>query len=64
MGNSEAGKLADIVILDANPLDNIANALATWQVVVGGKGFAEPQPTATNNDAERCGASELIDACR
>jgi imidazolonepropionase-like amidohydrolase len=50
LGTLEAGKLADIVILDANPLDNIANALTTWRVVAGGKVFAEPQPTATNEE--------------
>jgi hypothetical protein len=31
------------VVLDANPLDDIANALTTWRVIVGGRVFAEPQ---------------------
>jgi imidazolonepropionase-like amidohydrolase len=48
LGSLEAGKLADIVLLDANPLDDIANALSTWRVVLGGKIFAEPQPITTN----------------
>ena len=37
-------KLADIVLLEGNPLDNIANTLTIWRVVAGGRVFAEPQP--------------------
>ncbi|CAN7618195.1 amidohydrolase family protein [Rhizobium sp. LjRoot258] len=47
LGTLEAGKLADIVLLDEDPLEDIANALAIWRIVAGGKVFAEPQPTAT-----------------
>jgi imidazolonepropionase-like amidohydrolase len=37
LGTLEAGTLADIVLLDANPLENIENTLAIWRVIVGGK---------------------------
>ncbi|HEX8798145.1 MAG TPA: amidohydrolase family protein, partial [Terriglobales bacterium] len=47
LGTLEPGRLGDIVLLDANPLDDIANALTIWRVVVGGKVFAETQLTAT-----------------
>ena len=36
LGSLEPGKVADVVLLDANPLDDIANTLTTWRVVVGG----------------------------
>ena len=43
LGSLETGKVADVVLLDANPLDDIANTLSTWRVVMGGRVFAEPQ---------------------
>ena len=33
------GKLADIVLLDANPLDDIKNTQAIWRVLKGGLVF-------------------------
>lgn len=36
-GSVEAGKVADIVILDKNPLDNIAHSRAIDSVIYGGK---------------------------
>ena len=36
LGSLEAGKLADIVLLDANPLDDIRNTRAIWRVIKGG----------------------------
>ena len=44
------GKLADIVLLDTNPLDDIANTLSTWRVASGGWVFAEPQPLTIPNE--------------
>jgi imidazolonepropionase-like amidohydrolase/Tol biopolymer transport system component len=36
LGTLAPGKLADIVLLDADPLDNIRNTQAIWRVVKGG----------------------------
>jgi hypothetical protein len=36
VGSLEVGKLADIVLLDANPLDDIKNTQAIWRVIKGG----------------------------
>jgi imidazolonepropionase-like amidohydrolase len=44
LGSLQPGKLADIVLLDGNPLDNIANTLTMWKVVLGGRVFEERQP--------------------
>src|SRR5213592_2842844 len=40
LGIIETGKLADLVLLDANPLKNIANSRRIAAVVVGGKLFS------------------------
>ena len=39
LGRVEAGKLADLVILDANPLESVDNLSRTYRVVKGGKVF-------------------------
>ncbi|GEM_PF-1118611 len=36
IGSLEAGKMADFVVLNANPLDNISNARTVYRVVKGG----------------------------
>ncbi len=36
LGTLEVGKLADIVLLDANPLDDIKNMQTIWRVIKGG----------------------------
>ncbi len=36
LGTLEVGKLADIVLLDANPLEDIKNTQAIWRVLKGG----------------------------
>lgn len=37
LGTIERGKLADVVLLDANPLDDIRNTNKINAVIVGGK---------------------------
>lgn len=37
IGTIEEGKLADLVILDANPLEDIRNTRKIWKVIKGGK---------------------------
>jgi imidazolonepropionase-like amidohydrolase len=39
LGAIEVGKLADIVLLDANPLDDIKNTRKIWRVIKGGRVF-------------------------
>ncbi len=36
LGTIEPGKLADIVLLDANPLKDIKNTQTIWRVIKGG----------------------------
>ena len=36
LGTLEGGKLADIVLLDANPLEDIKNTQTIWRVLKGG----------------------------
>ncbi len=53
LGTLEAGKLADIVLLDANPLDDIKNTQTIWRVIKGGWLF-DPEklrpPVSTSPD--------------
>jgi imidazolonepropionase-like amidohydrolase len=39
LGSLTPGKLADIVLLDRDPLDNIRNTQSIWQVVKAGRVF-------------------------
>jgi imidazolonepropionase-like amidohydrolase/WD40 repeat protein len=39
LGSIEVGKLADLVILDQNPLEDIRNTSTIWRVVKGGRVF-------------------------
>jgi len=39
LGTLEPGKLADVVILDKNPLVDIANTMQVWRVILAGHLF-------------------------
>jgi imidazolonepropionase-like amidohydrolase len=43
LGTVEAGKIADLVLLDANPVTNIANTRRIAGVVLNGRYFSRPQ---------------------
>ncbi|MFB3111485.1 MAG: amidohydrolase family protein, partial [Gemmatimonadales bacterium] len=53
LGTVEPGKLADIVLLDANPLEDIKNTQTIWRVIKGGWVFdpEELQPAASTSSA-------------
>lgn len=43
IGTIEKGKIADLVLLDANPLENIGNTQKINAVVVGGRLISEAE---------------------
>jgi len=47
LGTLEVGKLADIVLLDANPIDDIKNTQTIWRVIKGGWVF-DPEALRPN----------------
>jgi len=54
IGSLEAGKLADLIILDANPLDDIRNSDKINSVMIGGRLYdAETMDEVETGDAER-----------
>jgi imidazolonepropionase-like amidohydrolase len=54
LGTLEVGKLADIVLLDANPLEDIKNTQTIWRVIKGGWVFdpekLRPSPRKVTHD--------------
>ena len=40
LGSLEARKVADVVLLDENPLEDIRHATSIWRVILGGRVFA------------------------
>ncbi len=49
LGSLEVGKLADIVLLDANPLEDIKNTQSIWRVIKGGWVFDPEELQAQRN---------------
>lgn len=47
LGTVEAGKFADLVILDANPLDDIRNVARIYKVIKGGVQYEPVDPAAS-----------------
>jgi imidazolonepropionase-like amidohydrolase len=52
LGTVEKGKLADLVLLDANPLDDIRNTQKISAVVLGGRYFSRADLDGILNDVE------------
>ncbi len=52
LGRIAEGFTADIVLLDANPLEDIRNTQRIWRVIKGGWVFdpEELRPAATSNE--------------
>jgi imidazolonepropionase-like amidohydrolase len=57
LGTVEKGKLADLVLLDANPLDDIANTRRIRAVVLAGRYFARADLDRMLKGVERAAAS-------
>lgn len=63
IGTIEKGKIADLVLLDANPLDEIANTRRIAAVVVGGELFDRPRLDAMLASMEkRANPKSIADA--
>ena len=39
LGSLEPGKIGDVVLLEADPLEDVANTLQIWRVIKGGHVF-------------------------
>ena len=50
LGTLDVGKLADIILLDANPLEDIRNTQSVWRVIKGGWVFDPEELAAIQSD--------------
>ena len=50
LGSVEVGKIADIILLDANPLENIRNTQKIYRVIKGGWVFDPKAPAKPLNN--------------
>lgn len=64
LGTVEKGKLADLVILDANPLEDIANTQRIRGVVLAGRYFDRPALDRMLHGVEIAAAAEHVPAAR
>jgi len=60
LGTVEKGKLADLVLLDADPLKDIANTQKIRGVVLAGRFFDRPALDHMLRDVEKAAAAEPI----
>jgi Amidohydrolase family/Tetratricopeptide repeat len=60
LGTIETGKLADLVLLDANPLDDIANTRKINAVVYGGRLFPKASLDEMLNEVEALASKKSI----
>jgi imidazolonepropionase-like amidohydrolase len=60
MGTVEKGKLADLVLLDADPLKDIANTQKIRGVVLAGRYFDRPALDRMLRDVEKAAAAEPV----
>jgi len=60
LGTVEKGKIADLVLLEANPLEHIDNTRRIAAVVLGGKLYEKPRLDAMLADAEKLANQKSI----
>ncbi|MES2257075.1 MAG: amidohydrolase family protein [Pseudomonadota bacterium] len=60
MGSVDAGKKGDLVLLDANPVDDVANLGKISGVMLGGKYFAKPALDKLKDDVAKGHAAQPL----